>query len=109
MSQIELGKKTEEQLWDWPLHGQDGIVRVHEDGKDFEIGLDAKYFTEKEISVKVNGDRIDIDFEHEIRSDKFGTVTRKVSRCYHLPAGSDPKSIHSQLSEGILYIRGKKL
>ncbi|CAJ0559249.1 unnamed protein product, partial [Mesorhabditis spiculigera] len=111
MSQIEVdhdGNEHQAKFWDWPLHGGDGVIRVHDDGTGFEVGLDAKYFTEKEITVKVIGDRLEIDFEHEQRTDKFGSITRKISRCYHLPAGVDAGSIKSHLSQGILYIRGNK-
>ena len=107
MTTVEL-KGHNDKLWDWPLQGQDGIVRVIEDDKHFEVGLDATYFVAKDISVKVINDLIQINFEHEVRSDKFGTITRNISRCYHLPDGVDPKTIKSNLSNNVLFITGQK-
>ncbi len=61
------------------------------------------------FQVKVTGQLLDIHCVHETRTDQHGTVTREVSRTYHLPDDIDPKSVKSHLSaRGILKIVANK-
>ncbi|CAJ0954111.1 unnamed protein product, partial [Mesorhabditis belari] len=86
-------------VWEWPLQGGDGKANV---------ALDARYFTSKDISVKVVGEMVEIRMEHET-SGVFGGVKRSLTRCYHLPENIDPSTIKSELNkDGQLVIRGSK-
>ncbi|KAF8385066.1 hypothetical protein PRIPAC_74208 [Pristionchus pacificus] len=99
---------VDESLWDWPLQGSDGVVKVHNDDDHFEVDLDASYFTPQDIQVKVIGHNLDIHFEHEHKQDKLGDVSRSISRSYKLPDDVDLSSIKSSLNKGTLIITAAK-
>ncbi|CAI5448319.1 unnamed protein product [Caenorhabditis angaria] len=95
--------------WDWPLQSGDGVVQVHDDDDHFEVGLEAHHFLPKEIEVKNIGEILEIHMEHSTKDDKFGNVSRTITRCYKMPKNVDPKSIKSNLdNKGILHISGQK-
>ncbi|CAB3409217.1 unnamed protein product [Caenorhabditis bovis] len=75
--------------WDWPLSAGDGVVKVREDDKHFEVGLEAHFFTPKEIDVKASGDLLEIHLEHNAKNDQYGNVSRSITRCYKLPGNVD--------------------
>ncbi|CAJ0574569.1 unnamed protein product, partial [Mesorhabditis spiculigera] len=95
-------------VWQWPLQGKEGAVKVTEDRRHFEVGLDATYFREEDITVKVIDGQVEIMLEHEHRTGRFGTVRRTINRCYRLPAGVDPRTVRHHLHNNVLYIRGDK-
>ncbi|KAI6241658.1 Heat shock protein Hsp-12.2 [Aphelenchoides fujianensis] len=109
MSNIPL-THDEAGLLDWPLQHNDGVVKVHSTADKWEIGLDASFFTPREIEVKVVGDQLVVHFLHEERTDQHGTVKREINRSYHLPADVDPSTLKSHLTaRGVLQISaGKK-
>lgn len=37
--------------WDWPLQQNDEFVKIVDDATHFEVDLDAKFFSPKEIEV----------------------------------------------------------
>ncbi|CAD6194992.1 unnamed protein product [Caenorhabditis auriculariae] len=95
--------------WDWPLQHNDGIVHVRHTDDKFEVGLDASFFTPKEIDVKVNGRELVIHLRHEERDGQFGAVRREVHRTYHLPEDIDEKTVKSHLNaSGVLNITAEK-
>ncbi|VDM70349.1 unnamed protein product [Strongylus vulgaris] len=103
------------KAWDWPLQANDEFVKVIEDSEHFEVGLDAKYFTPKEIQVRTMGDLIQIKMEHEGRGDDMTSrsIMRLLSlhllRCYKLPEGADAKTLKSNLDDnGVLHISAMK-
>ncbi|CAJ0568995.1 unnamed protein product, partial [Mesorhabditis spiculigera] len=88
--------------------GGDGRAQVQLDARSFQVALDAKYFTSKDISVKVLGDMVEIRMEHEA-TGAFGGVKRSVTRCYRLPEKIDPATIKSELNkDGQLVIKGTR-
>lgn len=57
----------EAKLWDWPLQGHDGVVKILDGHEIFEVALDAQFFKPDEIDVKVAGDEVVIHCKHEVR------------------------------------------
>ncbi|GMR46331.1 hypothetical protein PMAYCL1PPCAC_16526 [Pristionchus mayeri] len=104
MTQIHV----DDRKWDWPLQSGDGIVDVHNDEDKFEVDLDAQYFTPQEIKVQVIGRILDIHFEHNLKQDKLGDVSRQVTRSYKLPEDVDEKSVKSALKGSTLVITAAK-
>ncbi|VDK83938.1 unnamed protein product [Cylicostephanus goldi] len=114
-----------DKLWDWPLQANDEFVNVVEDSTHFEVDLDAKYFSPKEIKVtlghnasqilclslvKTMGDLLQIQMEHDGLDNGTTNISRTILRCYKLPVGVDVQSLKSNLTnKGILHISGKKL
>ncbi|VDN30003.1 unnamed protein product [Cylicostephanus goldi] len=66
------------KVWDWPLQANDEFVNVVEDSKHFEVDLDAKYFSPKEIKVKTMGDLLQIQMEHDDNSNT--NISRTILR-----------------------------
>ncbi|VDM83723.1 unnamed protein product [Strongylus vulgaris] len=76
MSAIEV--THEAKVWDWPLQSHEGVVKVLTSLKffkyfkvintndKFEVGLDAQFFSPKEIEVKVCGQELLIHCRHEV-------------------------------------------
>ncbi|CAJ0605499.1 unnamed protein product [Cylicocyclus nassatus] len=91
--------------WDWPLQKNDEFVEVIEDSEHFEVGLDVKNFTPKEVQVKTMGDLVQVLMEHEAGE---GDLSRSIMRCYKLPDGADASTLKSNLDGGILHISAKK-
>ncbi|MBN3319598.1 CRYAB protein, partial [Atractosteus spatula] len=82
-----------------------GLSEMRLDKERFAIHLDVKHFSPEELSVKVNGDFIEIRGKHEDRQDEHGYVSREFHRKYRIPAGVEPGSITSSLSaDGVLTI-----
>uniref|UniRef100_A0AC34Q506 SHSP domain-containing protein n=1 Tax=Panagrolaimus sp. JU765 TaxID=591449 RepID=A0AC34Q506_9BILA len=106
---LEIEHNWNADQWDWPLQHNDGVVKVTNTAEKFEVGLDASFFTPKEIEVKVNGQNLVIHFRHELRNDTYGTVAREISRTYKLPADVDVTTLKSNLSSrGVLTISAQK-
>ena len=51
MSTVEISHYWIAEQWDWPLQHNYGVVKVNNAGDKFEVGLDASFFTPKEIEV----------------------------------------------------------
>ncbi|ETN79703.1 Hsp20/alpha crystallin family protein [Necator americanus] len=107
MSTIEV--TTESKVWDWPLQSNEGVVKVINTNDKFEVGLDAQFFSPKEIEVKVCGQDLLIHCRHESRADELGTIAREVHRAYKLPLDVDVTSVKSHLTNrGVLNITASK-
>ncbi|XP_059815047.1 alpha-crystallin B chain-like isoform X2 [Hypanus sabinus] len=79
------------------------------DKDKFEIHLDVKHFSPEEIRVKVLGDFIEVQAQHEERQDEHGYISREFHRKYRIPAGVDPTLITSSLSaDGVLTVTGPR-
>lgn len=48
---VAVNHDWEAKQWDWPLQANDGVVKVINTADKFEVGLDASFFTPKEIEV----------------------------------------------------------
>ncbi|XP_067910075.1 crystallin, alpha B, b isoform X1 [Heterodontus francisci] len=79
------------------------------DKDKFTIHLDVKHFTPEEIRVKILGDFVEIQAQHEERQDEHGYISREFHRKYKVPAGVDPTLITCSLSaDGVLTISGPR-
>ncbi|RCN48699.1 Hsp20/alpha crystallin family protein [Ancylostoma caninum] len=77
----------------------EGVVKVINTNDKFEVGLDAQFFSPKEIEVKTRS-----------RSDEHGTVAREVHRAYKLPPDVDVTTVKSHLTNrGVLNITANKV
>lgn len=84
---------------------ESGLSEMKMEKDRFLINLDVKHFTPEELSVKINGDFIEIRAKHEDRQDDHGFVSREFLRKYRFPAGVDPTSVTSSLSsDGVLTV-----
>ncbi|WKY03368.1 hypothetical protein Q1695_004814 [Nippostrongylus brasiliensis] len=100
---------SSEAKWDWPLQANDQFVKIIDDETHFEVDLDAKCFTPKEIEVKTIGELLEIHMDHVARGDDTYNVSRSITRCYKLPAGVNPKTLKSSLdNNGVLHISAQK-
>ncbi|KAJ1363617.1 hypothetical protein KIN20_023522 [Parelaphostrongylus tenuis] len=95
--------------WDFPLQHNDEFVKIIDDSKHFQVGLDAKFFSPNEIEVKTVGDSIEIRMDHEATGDDVHSVSRSITRSYKLPQGVDIKTLKSKLEKGILHITAQKI
>uniref|UniRef100_A0A915EW99 SHSP domain-containing protein n=1 Tax=Ditylenchus dipsaci TaxID=166011 RepID=A0A915EW99_9BILA len=95
---IEVTHDWTGEQWDWPLQHNDGVVKVQNLGNKWEVGLDAQFFTPKEIEVKVLGDHLVVNCSHDERSDQHGNISRQISRSYKLPDDVDTSTITSHLT-----------
>uniref|UniRef100_A0A7E5A123 SHSP domain-containing protein n=1 Tax=Panagrellus redivivus TaxID=6233 RepID=A0A7E5A123_PANRE len=106
---VEVSHSWNANNWDWPLQHHDGVVKVNNTDEKFEVGLDASFFTPKEIEVKIAGDKLVVQFRHENRDDIHGTVAREINRTYALPPDVDKATLKSHLtSRGVLNITAQK-
>ncbi|CAJ0579199.1 unnamed protein product, partial [Mesorhabditis spiculigera] len=109
MSQVPLTHDWAATTWDWPLQNHDGVVKVNNTGKTFEVGLDCQFFTPNEIEIKTSGQELLINCRHELRTDSHGTVARQIQRAYKLPEDVDVTTIKSNLTpRGVLIITANK-
>lgn len=51
---VELTHNWSAERWDWPLQHSGDVVKVINTSDKFEVGLDASFFTPKEIEVTLN-------------------------------------------------------
>ncbi|KAL2095112.1 hypothetical protein ACEWY4_009831 [Coilia grayii] len=93
----------------WPSWLESGHSEMRMEKDRFTISLDVKHFSPEELSVKINGDFIEIHAKHEERQDDHGFVSREFQRKYKVPAGVEPASITSSLSsDGVLTVIGPR-
>ncbi|XP_007909810.1 crystallin, alpha B, b [Callorhinchus milii] len=86
-----------------------GLSELRLDKDKFSIHLDVKQFTPEDLRVKVLGDFIEVQAQHEERQDEHGYVSREFHRRYKVPAGVDPALITSSLSaDGVLTVTGPR-
>jgi crystallin alpha B len=84
---------------------QDSGSTMNIDKEKFQVVLDVQQFTPNEITVKTTDHHVTIEGKHEEKEDEHGYVSRHFVRRYHLPKGTDPNTIVSNLSsDGVLTI-----
>ncbi|XP_076129987.1 crystallin, alpha B, b isoform X1 [Alosa pseudoharengus] len=94
----------------WPSWLESGHSEMRMEKDRFTVSLDVKHFSPEELSVKINGDFIEIHAKHQERQvDDHGFVSREFQRKYKLPGGVDPARITSSLStDGVLTVIGPR-
>ncbi|KAH7724109.1 small heat shock protein 12.6identical [Aphelenchoides avenae] len=124
---VEISHDWSTDHWDWPLQHADGVVKVNNAPDKWEVGLDAGFFTPKEIeasfyvtdyapstklkeqNVKVHGENLIVHLHHGVRNDEHGDVSREITRTYRLPPDVDTTTIKSHLNQrGVLNISAQK-
>lgn len=89
----------------WPSWVDSSLSEMKMEKDRFSLNLDVKHFKPEELSVKINGDFIEIHAKHEDRQDDHGFISREFLRKYRVPAGMDPASVTSSLSaDGVLTV-----
>ncbi|VDL76311.1 unnamed protein product [Nippostrongylus brasiliensis] len=92
---------SSEAKWDWPLQANDQFVKIIDDETHFEVDLDAKCFTPKEIELNTE------DYFTKYKQKMIHALA--ASSCYKLPAGVNPKTLKSSLdNNGVLHISAQK-
>ncbi|XP_035288050.1 crystallin, alpha B, b [Anguilla anguilla] len=81
-----------------PSWVESGHSEMRMDKDQYTINLDVKHFSPEELTVKINGEFIEIHGKYEDRQDTHGFVSREFLRKYKLPAGVDPGTVTSSLS-----------
>ncbi|XP_077062612.1 alpha-crystallin B chain-like [Siphateles boraxobius] len=93
------------QRWPSWVDTDSGLSEMKMEKDRFLLNLDVKHFSPEELSVKINGDFIEIRAKHEDRQDDHGFVSREFIRKYRVPAGVDPASVTASLSsDGVLIV-----
>jgi crystallin alpha B len=71
--------------------------------------LDVQQFAPDEIKVKLAGNSVIVEAEHEEKQDEHGYISRRFARRYVLPSSHDLMGVTSTLSsDGILTITAPK-
>uniref|UniRef100_A0A0K0FD72 Protein lethal(2)essential for life (inferred by orthology to a D. melanogaster protein) n=1 Tax=Strongyloides venezuelensis TaxID=75913 RepID=A0A0K0FD72_STRVS len=84
-------------------------AEVVNDDKEFKVKVDVSHFTPEELKVSVKDKYLQIEGNHEERSDDYGTIQRKFIRRYALPPDLNGENVKSELNEeGILTVGGMK-
>ena len=74
-----------------------------------QVILDVQQFSPEEIKVKIVGNSIIVEAEHEEKQDEHGFISRRFVRRYVLPSSHDLMNVTSTLSsDGILTITAPK-
>ncbi len=84
----------------------DGVAKstIGKDG--FEVAMDVQQFAPNEISVKIVGNTIVVEANHEERKDEHGYISRQFKRRFTLPQGFNVKDVLTQLSsDGVLTVK----
>jgi len=72
---------------------------------NFVRKVDVKPFKDNEIAVKVVGNEVTVNGNHEEKTDKFGFISRSFERKYEIPSECDIEKFRCELEpNGILLI-----
>uniref|UniRef100_A0A0N4Z1F3 SHSP domain-containing protein n=1 Tax=Parastrongyloides trichosuri TaxID=131310 RepID=A0A0N4Z1F3_PARTI len=83
---------------------------VVDNEKEFKIKMDVSHFAPNELKVNVKDNMLQIEGQHEEKSDKHGTIQRMFVRKYKLPKGVREDNVKSELSkDGVLTVGANKL
>jgi len=92
-------------VWDWPLHSNEGLVLVANDTDRFEADVEIPQFRPSEIDIKILDDQLVL----HCAQDRPGGRAREIHRTYVLPPDVDLKSVKSTMRrDGVLQIVGSK-
>ncbi|XP_023138968.1 heat shock protein beta-6 [Amphiprion ocellaris] len=86
-------------------------AEVNCDDSGFTVQVDVKYFSPKDLMVKVIGDFVEVQGKHEEKKKSGpGFTTRQFNRRYRIPKGVDTMALESAVSpDGILIISAPML
>ncbi|KAK5643067.1 hypothetical protein RI129_006912 [Pyrocoelia pectoralis] len=106
LNAVYLGKNVfQNHLRSWRSDRSDRGSRINVNRTKFEIHLDVQHFDANEITVKINGNTIIIEGDHQEKHDQHGSVTRQFKRKYLVPSGHNMNKATSILSnEGTLIV-----
>jgi len=108
-AEVPMTHNWSADTWDWPLERADGVIKVHNTGNKFEVGLAVGEFRPDEIKISVSGHDLIVRAHHENRTDHHGTIAREVNRVYKLPTDVNPATLKSHLNQhGTLLITADK-
>lgn len=86
-----------------------GVSSVTNTNDEFKVTLDVQQFKPEEIKVRVAGDYVVIEGNHEERKDEHGFISRQFTRKYRLPPNVKNEAITSSVSsDGLLSIVAPK-
>lgn len=89
--------------------GNSGVSSFQHDKSNFRVSLDVQQFKPEEISVKVVGDYVVVEAQHEEREDVHGFISRQFTRRYKMPNDIDVDELKSTLSsDGVLILTAPK-
>uniref|UniRef100_A0A0N5A675 SHSP domain-containing protein n=1 Tax=Parastrongyloides trichosuri TaxID=131310 RepID=A0A0N5A675_PARTI len=83
---------------------------IIDNDKEFKIKMDVSHFAPNELKVNVKDNMLQIEGQHEEKSDQYGTIQRMFVRKYTLPKGVREDNVKSELSkDGMLTVGANKL
>uniref|UniRef100_A0A0N5CC31 SHSP domain-containing protein n=1 Tax=Strongyloides papillosus TaxID=174720 RepID=A0A0N5CC31_STREA len=83
---------------------------VVDNDKEFKVKMDVSHFNPNELKVTVKDNYLQVEGDHEEKSDKYGTIKRSFVRKYALPKGLNEENVKSELTkDGMLTVGGSKL
>ncbi|CEF62389.1 Protein lethal(2)essential for life [Strongyloides ratti] len=87
-----------------------GCPEIVDNEKEFKVKMDVSHFTPEELKVSIKNKCLQVEAEHEEKSDEYGTIKRSFVRRYSLPPGIKEENVTSELNkDGILTIGGAKM
>merc|ERR1712172_203677 len=91
-------------------HGDNCVIRHHEDETKMEVQLDTVGYKPDELKVEVEGGVVRVEGRHQEKSSSGQVmVSRQFARQYALPQGAKPEEVVSSLSkDGVLAIQVPK-
>merc|ERR1712083_861009 len=91
-------------------HGDNCVIRHHEDETKMEVQLDTVGYKPDELKVEVEGGVVRVEGRHQEKSESGQVmVSRQFARQYPLPQGAKPEEVLSSLSkDGVLAIHVPK-
>ncbi|XP_049840496.1 uncharacterized protein LOC126285242 [Schistocerca gregaria] len=82
-----------------------GFSKIERSKDGFKVTLDVQHFKDGDLKVKVVGNQVVVEAEHDERQDEHGYISRSLRRKYAVPEDVDIEKVASELSsDGILTI-----
>ncbi|XP_047098323.1 alpha-crystallin B chain-like [Schistocerca piceifrons] len=95
--------------WRYTAPVKSGFSKIERSKDGFKVTLDVKHFKEGDVKVKVVGNDVVVEAEHDERQDEHGYISRSLKRKYPLPDNVDSDKVRTELSsDGILTITAPK-
>ncbi|KAB0797309.1 hypothetical protein PPYR_08303 [Photinus pyralis] len=106
LNAVYLGKSVSPNYQSsWRSFRYDRRSKVNVNRNQFEINLNVQHFDANELTVKITGNAIIIEGNHDEKHDQHGSVSRQFKRKYLVPNGHNVNKATSVLSgDGILIV-----